>query len=411
MKRLNLMTQFTVVIVLVHSLLVSGCATHSSQLLKQSQREANDQAVIEKVSTELQNLETRIAKAQSNDVALFSPDDMDSALGALAEARSYYERFQFEPQNVNKSISLFFGDTMGDKALSLIAKANAALNRAEENKRQADIIFAEAKENFEWLKKFQAPAYFRYEYQDIQRAYKGLIAAVSRGRIDAARRNLPQLLKEQRALEVVSAQRYYLDAISKRIEREGRYELDRYAAISYGHSLKALNYAKLVIAEDPRNEEAILAAKNQVEFSFEMAHAVAGDMKQLTNMDREDLERWLLLLTARLSEAGQYIGAQDVRNHSVLKQIELISEVAKQQGLANKTVPVELDSETVAEALVSDDPVVNRMNQLEQSLGRQIQLLTQQINQLKAENKRVSTQRYQQDSYVPLSERKSLFSY
>ncbi|RLU02189.1 MAG: hypothetical protein D9N11_10455, partial [Ketobacter sp.] len=154
---------------------LTGCSTHSALMVEQVEEQTSHQQKIQKVIDALKITESRVAVAKSNNVDIYSPNQMAAAKEALAEARRYTERFQADPENVNRSISLFFGDTMGDKALSLIARANEALDQAEDNKQQADAIFADANENFIWLKKFQAPVNFRYEYEDLEYTQRYLI--------------------------------------------------------------------------------------------------------------------------------------------------------------------------------------------------------------------------------------------
>src|SRR5690606_23255123 len=142
----------------------------------------------------------------------------------------------------------------------------------------------------------------------------------------------PHFLAEQRALEIIAAQRFYLYDLDRQIDREGRTNLNRYAPISYTSSVGALNKAKAIIAQDPRDEESILAAKKQAEFSIEVANAVAADMQRLANMDRQEMERWLILLTTRLHEMGQAVGAEDVRNHELMEQLNLLTQAATNAG-------------------------------------------------------------------------------
>ena len=75
--------------------------------------------------------EARFAKAQAANVGTFAPSPMANAELALREARRYTERFQNDPDLVRQSMSLFFGETMGDKTLGLIAEANDALMRGD----------------------------------------------------------------------------------------------------------------------------------------------------------------------------------------------------------------------------------------------------------------------------------------
>ena len=362
--------------VLSQGLLVSGCATRGSLVAQQAEQQASEHSIISQVSEAIATTEARMAKAQADNTEMFAPSHMDEAMQALSDARRYSERFQQDPSSVNDSISLFFGDSMGEKALSLISQANDALTRAEENKRVADEIFAASNENFTWLKKFKAQVYFRYEYDNLERTQRYLVGYVADGRLEAARQGMPRFLSEQKALEALAAQRFYLYEITQRVEREGRYTLDRYAALSYGGAVGALNKAKAVIAQDTRNEAAILQAKAQAEFAFEVAHAVAADMQKLLDMDRQEMERWLILLAAKLNEVGQSMGANDVRNHSLFKQLELLTEAAKQNsyqpaGLSERVAATDAkpvnepsDATVAVSAETTVDPVAQRMQKL-----------------------------------------------
>lgn len=416
MDRSRRIPQVVFVVLLGQLLFLSGCATNSYKLMQESEQRVGEQSLFTQVSERMDAMEKRVATAQANDVGAFAPDDMSSALSALSKARRYYNQFKLEPGKINKSASLFFGDSMGEETLSFLAKAAEALDRAEANKRRSDSLLAGSVENFGWLKKFQAQTYFPYAFRDLERAHEGLIRRVARGRFESAQQALPQLLREQKALEIMSAQRFYLQDISKRVEREGRYTLDRYAALSYGGSLGALNRAKSVIAQNPRNEVAILEAKADAEFSFEVAHAVAGDMQKLADMNRREMERWLLLLTAKLNETGKALGSNDIRDRSVLSQLELIAKAARGQNeklaKADNTV---LETEQMLDVTEEgNDELANRVIKLEKersALGRQVEALAAQMDEINGANQKLLAQDklIVKDQYVPLSQRKSLF--
>lgn len=374
--------------------MLSGCSTHSAAMQQQVEQQTSDQNVIQAITEALETTENRFAKAQANDVDVYSPGQLAHAKSALSEARRYLERFQVDPGLANRSNSLFFGDTLGNAALTLIARADEALTLAEENKQQADAIFAAPLENFEWLKKFNAPTYYRDEYQDLQRAHQQLVENVSSGDMDAAQRRLPHFLAEQRALEIVAAQRFYLFDLDRRIAHAGGSRLERHAPISYGNAAAALNKAKSVIARDSRDEQKIKAAKADTEFSLEVANAVAADMQRLASMDRHEMERWLILLTTRLSEMGQAVGAEDVRNKELLQQLELLAQAVagKEQSAqspeqAATTEPAAKTDDTAdagETAATSDGQAIdNRVTQLEQSLAEQIKAISEQINAMR----------------------------
>lgn len=397
-------------------LFLTGCATSSYKLMQQAEQRVNEQSLLSQISTQLEAVEHRVAAAQANDVGTFAPDDMNAALSALSGARRYYDMFKLEPEKIHKSASLFFGDSMGKETLTLLSKAVTALSRAEDNKRRSDSLLAGSVENFKWIKKFQAQTYFPYAFRDLERAHNGLIKQVSRGGFERAQRALPQLLREQKALEIMAAQRFYLQDISKRVERDGRYTLDRYAALSYGGSLGALNHAKSVIAKNTRDEAAILAAKVEAEFAFEIAHAVAGDMLKLSKMDRREMERWLLLLTKKLNETGKALGSDDVRDRSLLAQLEMVAKVAKSQGdKLTEADQAVIETEGVLDkAVEGSDALAGRVVTLEEertSLSRQLETLAAQMDEMKSSNQRVAAQDQLivKDEYIPLSQRKSLF--
>lgn len=417
----------TAIFVLIgHTVFLSGCATNSYQLMQQNKQELQSQSVIELIASKLEALEERVSKAQANDVVTYAPYQMDKALDSLASARRSYEQFLEDPNSVNESVSLFFGETQGQSTLAKIETANAALAQAEENKRQADLILAKSNENFVWLKKFGAQIHFKYAYSDVERAHSSLVSLIANGNIDKARSRVGSLVNEQRALEVVSAQHFYLNDLNKRIQNPINRDLNRYAALSYGSSLSALNRAKVIIAKNTRDEATIIKAKNEAEFSFEVATAVSRDMKKLSNMNRTEMERWLLLLTAKLNHAGKQLGAEDLRNHSILHQLDVIAAIAKDQSelpssnQAIASVPAAVSPEQVATDDVSVDSkdqttLVNRVSQLEATLTKQIKALTEQMKTMQALNQSASITDTEptevQDSHVPLGERRSLFSY
>ena len=397
MKRsVNLSSSFklstlAMVLVVGQGVLLSGCSSHSAMMVKQVEQQSSDQQRIQQVMEALQITEARLAQAQAENAELYAPHDMDEAKAALGEARRYSDRIQADPKNVNESISLFFGETMGEKTLALISTANDALGRAEANKKQAETIFADANENFLWLKKFEAPVHFRYEYQDLERTQRRLVEYLADGRADKARDGLPRLLKEQRALETAAAQRYYLFEISQKVEWQAHSNLNRYASISYSGAVGVLNKAKNVIAQDTRNEEAILVAKAEAEFYFEVAGAVAADMQKLSKMDRNEMERWLMLLTTKLNEAAKVMGADDVRNRELMQQMDLLTAAAKQQAeQAEPQVTVEEASAEVAKPVQAQAPqkaISDRITELENTLSQQVQALMEQLNAMKAANK------------------------
>lgn len=397
---------------------LTGCSTHSALMVEQVEEQTRHHQKIQKVMDALKITESRVAVAKSNNVDIYSPNQMAAAKDALAEARRYTERFQADPENVNRSISLFFGDTMGDKALSLIAQANEALDQAEDNKKQADAIFADANENFIWLKKFQAPVNFRYEYEDLEYTQRYLIEYVADGNLEAARQGLPRLLKEQHALEIAAAQRFYLHSLSQKIQRQEGGVVDRYASLSYSAAIGALNRANNVIAANTRDEAAIEQAKADAEFSFAVANAVAADMQNLTKMDRQELERWLILLQAKLFEIGRHIGASDVRDHKLMQQLQLLTDASathndnaqQVEQIAEASNPPDQPAIDASAPLTEEAAISQRMNQLEQTLGDQIKALSEQLQSMKSANKNAqATPAYEIPNTAPAPKRKALF--
>ena len=398
-KKLHLSRISSSLILLVligQTLMLTGCSTTGALMAKQVRQQTGNQEIIHNVMDALQATETRYAKAQAEDVDTYAPAQMDRAARALTEARQYAERFQDNPALVDQSVSLFLGDTMGQHVLSLITKANNALGEAEDNKKQADAIFVKVNENFTWLDKFEARTYFRDAYQDLRDARQQLVADVARGDMDAAQQGLPQLLSEQAALEIVAAQRFYLGDLSRRVDREGHNNLTRYAPISYSSVVGALNKAKAVVAQNPRDESRILAARQKADFSLSVADAVAGDMQKLANMNAREMERWLILLTGKLNKVGLAVGSGDVRDHGVMQQLDLMAKAVDNTGKTGEStkhvaaVTPEKNASQVADkdkaADVADVNIADRMTRLEQSISEKIKALSDQINAMKKVN-------------------------
>ena len=128
MKRsVNLSSSFklstlAMVLVVGQGVLLSGCSSHSAMMVKQVEQQSSDQQRIQQVMEALQITEARLAQAQAENAELYAPNDMDEAKAALGEARRYSDRIQADPKNVNESISLFFGETMGEKTLALFRR-------------------------------------------------------------------------------------------------------------------------------------------------------------------------------------------------------------------------------------------------------------------------------------------------
>lgn len=416
---MNLSKFLSLIVIAIFQLaLVSGCSTQSALMMKQVEQNASDQQRVQQVLEALKVTESRLAKAQSENVEIYAPKQMDEASRALIEVRRYSDNFQANPEKVNSSISLFFSKTMGEDAMALIAKANDALDKADDNKKQADTIFAEANENFIWLKKFEAPIHFRSQYRELEGTQQRLIDYVADGKADAARNGLPRLLQGQRALEVAAAQRFYLYELSQKIERYEQHTVNRYAPLSYSNALAALNQTRTIITKNPRDRNAIITAKNETRFTFAMAKAVAADMYKLADMNRDEMERWLILLVTKLHEMGQAMGATDVRNHKLAQQVELLADSVKQDGVQLITgveQVVKTDDDTKTEELLSseenspvEEGIQQRMTQLEQSLAEQIKALSEQLKEMKATNKSAQAP-VDYEVPAPISERKSLF--
>ncbi len=117
-------------------------------------------------------------------------------------------------------------------------------------------------------------------------------------------------------------------------------------------------------------------------------------MQRLTNMERQNMERWLILVTAKLKEMGQAVGAEHVRNKELVQQLELLAQAAAHKDQtapgaapvaatqpAAKTEPVAV-AETPA-APAAGEAIDHRMTQLEQSIAGQLKALSDQINAMK----------------------------
>ncbi|MBL4866563.1 MAG: hypothetical protein JKY67_09325 [Pseudomonadales bacterium] len=403
---------FTFILCLGFQASLVGCVSKSYQLMMDTAKQLDEQTVVSNVATQLDLLETRVAKAQASGISIFANDDMQEAMDALSQARNFYSRFQKDASGANASTAMLFGQPTGEKALALIARANVALSRAEKNKHDSDIILNEFTRNLEWLQKFNAPYYFPAEYREIERAHNLLSDRIAKGKTHRALEQLPEFLQEQKALEISSAQRYYLKDLHRRIEDAGTGDINRYAEQSYSKCTAAFTRAKLTIAQNPRSEKEILTAIAEVKDSIKMAYSVAREMQNLVDMDQRQLEGWLLLLTTQLNQTGQAFGAEDLRNLSVLKQAEMLTQLALQPRVAILKGSDKINAVATAESPDAETPEpTEQLSTVEQSLIKKMQALDAELQAMKVKNQTASAPvSFDLDlDFKPKTKRRSLF--
>ncbi|MBV1881903.1 MAG: hypothetical protein KUG82_09735 [Pseudomonadales bacterium] len=376
---------------------LTGCVSDSHQLMMKTEKQIDEQAIVTNVATKLDLLETRVAKARASGISLLGNDDMNEALDALAEARRYHSRFLRNSTGVKSSTSLLFGQPTGEKALSLIAQANTALLRAENNKRDSDAILKEFTENMEWLKKFEAPFYFPSEYSEIEKAHSKLLAQIAKGRTDKAVKQLPLFLREQKALEIVSAQQHYLKVMSRKIEEASNGNISRYAEQSFHKCVAAYNRASLTIAINPRDDKAIADATQDIEQALSIAHSIAQDMQRLAGMDQLQMERWLLLLTTQLQLAGIELGGADLSQLSVLEQAETLANLAREGHVVAATPKQDVDlntnqKEELADKATTEAEKPTHLSKTEISLIEKMDNLNAQLQAMKVQNQTASAE-------------------
>jgi len=227
---------------------------------------------------------------------------------------------------------------------------------------------------------------------------------------------LPEFLQEQKALEIASAQRYYLKDLHRRIEDAGAGNINRYAEQSYAKCTAAFTRAKLTIAQNPRSEKAILDAIADVENSIKMAHSVAREMQNLVDMDQRQLEGWLLLLTTQLNQTAQVFGAENLRNLSVLKQAETLTQLALQPRVAMQKSSNESNEVAAAVSPNAEAPepieqlsTVELLSTVEQSLVIKMEALDAELQAMKVKNQTVSAPVSFDLDFTPKTKRRSLF--
>jgi hypothetical protein len=320
-------------LVMTALLTLGGCAsTAPENLVEEVNQVQQDQLNFKVVGDALATLSGRMNEATKQDWTYYAPVQMEQARQSQKEAIELFDDYKLTPEKTNKSHSLFSSATYGEKTLEYISVADQSLDHALRIKQEADTVLVESFKYLVILEKLNAAKHFSDFYHHITNTHDKLVGAIAKGDIDVAKKGLPELLKQEQALEVKAAQRFYLDGLKKRLAQMRDSLLDREAPASMKAAVAMVNRAGTQVSADPRHEIQITKAVDEARFTLDVVESVASEVKKLRVLNGGQFEPVVLHLTSEIGRIGRVLEQPDVRNLSLDAQFAAMVKAASVQA-------------------------------------------------------------------------------
>ena len=306
----------------VITLTITGCASNpdSASSLAADIKQAETITQINNLKQTIDAANKKVAQGIEEELDWFATEDIKEANEALAEAKEYYAKFEFDPSEANSSTGFFSSTTNIAAAEEGISKFNLHMTNAANIKAAALSVLAEAFDYREQLKKIDAQKYFPSTVKELEGDLKKLVDQVSSDRVEAAISAQPALLAKQRALEVKTVTAIYLTDAKKELDRLVKAGTTQYAPKSMSQASASLTAATAFIAAQPRSIDKIKTQAEEVMFLINRAEQIALTVKNLKALQQRDYEDYIINFEKILFATSNALNADDRRDLSFEEQ-------------------------------------------------------------------------------------------
>lgn len=304
------------------TLTLAGCASNpdSASNLSEDAKQSETISQISEFKASLDQAEQQVSKGVEEELDWFAAKHIEEANKALAEAKEYYAKFEFDPSEANSSTGLFTSTTNIGAAKESLNQFNSRMDKARSLKATSLSTLSEAFDYHAQLKKIDAEKYFPSTVKELNTELKKLVDQIADEKTGDAIAAQPALVANQRALEVKTVSKIYLADAQKELDRLIKSDISQHAPKSLSQVSASLNATMAFIAADPRAIEAIKEKADAVLFSVKRAERISLTVKKLKALSSKDYEDFVTGYEKILFEISYTLGTEDKRDLSFEQQ-------------------------------------------------------------------------------------------
>ena len=301
--------------VLFLGMLLSGCQTTPEVVQEQkSTREQNQYYLTAKDAVD--SLTSRLSSSEDDQLAYFAPGALKQAEKHVRTATSKFEAFRFDASRATeRSVA---------QILSVVERANQALDTAYRTREVAVTTLAESLANIEKLKSLGVPEMYPSLFRDVTKELDALVAAIAKGNVSRAQDRQANFLPQLLALEIKAITKIQLEEVELALSDLRELRPERYVPKTFQKALASIESAKAVIASAPRNKLAIEEATELAKYEISHVGALIIEVKNLMAIKNTEYESYLLELEDRIAVIANQVGQQMISNRSISEQFDII---------------------------------------------------------------------------------------
>lgn len=383
-------------------------------LMIPQQEKVEDEVVLEKykdvpMREVLNKVQADFAKAKSDSLYFYSPNNYRTARIGIQTARAYFN----DPERKTQ-------------VLRNIYKTETAIKDAYQVKEIVDRELSEVIALRISLDSLEAKKFHGREYQGLATTTASLVEQIeikkeslfqdpaSKTRFEEQKKELVAALMDFRVRVVKDK---YLKEAETLIAEAGRYDAQKLAPVTYGAALKSRDEAIAYIENNIENLAGIQQQSDQFEFAAHRLMHIAREIANILALKEDTYEQYVLREEERLTKISEALKTGDIRNQNFTTQASQLAANARQmvrQKEANAMKIAEMNSsdasvntavsassasdgpQPVAQPVVAvvPDPLVAGVagGDLE-TLKNSVRILTDQLYKLTLENSELKDQR------------------
>lgn len=299
----------------------------------------------------IKEVNEQLSKAQQSRLEFYAPDHYDLAAKALAQAREFLATNSPRETIVQK-----------------VALAEAVLNSGDTVARSMKVALGPELEIKDRLDALNAPKVFGREYGSLVERLGQIIRNVENGQNSDAKRSRENLIPDLQALEARAVVYNALHESEETIKRVSYRGGEKLAPITFKEATEVLRQADEFIRANIQNRAAIEQISSEALFAAKRALYVTEEVASLGGKVNLSLEQIVLDEEYRLFRVARAISAEDVRNHPLEVQSELLAKNAKE--LADKTQNQETLVSALRDALGNAKESATQVGELDAELNQ-----------------------------------------
>lgn len=299
----------------------------------------------------IKEVNEQLNKAQQSRLEFYAPEHYDLAAKALAQAREFLAT-----------------NSPRETVVQKVALAEAVLNSADTVARSMKVAMGPELEIKDRLDALNAPKVFGREYGSLVERLGQIIRKLENGQNSDAKRSRENLIPDLQALEARAVVYNALHEAEETIKRVSYRGGEKLAPITFKEATEVLRQADEYIRANIQNRAAIEQISHEALFAAKRALHVTEEVASLGGKVNLSLEQIVLDEEYRLFRVARAISAEDVRNHPLEVQSELLAKNAKE--LADKTQNQEALVNALRDALGNAKESATQVGELDIELNQ-----------------------------------------